>query len=1314
MTTYYLSPSGNNSNNGTTSGTPWLTWAKAKSVMVAGDTLLMMPGTYTGEQWVISFSGTSAASPITLQAYDPNDRPIIDGNYAYPVDNGGGNTSLNGVRALYNGLMEIKCSFVTVDGIRIRESQGRGFNIYGTATNRITNITIQNCEVGPTRLNCIAISNARHVTIDGNEIHDGNNYFSTPGDAPAPGSTWGAMCQAVSADHITYNNNDVYHGWGEGIVFQWYTEDCTVSYNRVRNSNSGKIYMDRSVRATVIGNIIWDSQESDVLRGTQPSTGLSVRNEVRSGKPSAPPVNDVLFANNIVVGCSRGITFGGTQKQQLDPTTNVRVYHNIFVNCVSAETGTEIVHSSFSFNTTSVYVDCEVKNNLCYQTDNRFFNSSTKPSGVTFGPNGYSSPISGVSSAFRHANDHYSISLFNPNAAFTEDDIDPEDYRPITEYSGATIAEITLDFYGNVRSSNWMGALGNTGGGGGGTPPAAGSTFAGVAYATAGTGAGTYDLTDSDLDGNTPEAVLTFLTQATSAGSALDHWKIGIGAATAAAQWAMTSRNRDNQAAAVVATQGATDMTTMLRSESGAAVTHESSYNSFIANGVRLSKAGAMTDDAGVIAALFGGSDCEVSVGTFTSNSAIGGTTTVTIGFEYDLLFVFAHSGTFDDTNKADLNVSMGVSTSTSSQFCLAHYENNSAAPTDHRAHLSNSAVGFKVDSGQTLTITTRNSTQFIVTTGVATGARQWGYLALGYTGVKTYCGVGTTPTTATSKKFTTGATGDLFEPGIVIAWQSLIDTLNSTKTDSQAGSLGVGVWTGSAAQSVAVSDQDNVVTTQTKQIRDTKPFHMLTHAGADSITASGATMDSDGTTVTFSAVESTARYFIYIAVEQASTLELTGGLDQGFADDTGLVSLADALTGGLDEGYSDDTGLLSTAFRALPTVVVPRRFPSVTTPRHISVEVYEPLNWGDGAQLYDLTGRLDSYSHELAAFGGYWSASMRWKENKERAEDWLELGLGRRVVTRNPAGLVVWEGFVNQVAIRLGELSVTRGPLLNVTNAVQLTYSWVDPSAGVAIGARAKTDWAQDNDSTDRYGILQKGLSSGGTQPTTADQLRDLYLEENRRPETSQQVSIGSGGDEISVSIDCLGYVHYLDTYLYNQTDTSGEIDLSAKLQAVLAADPNSLFTSTYANITTNETPVLAIDNDDRRAMNIVKDLLGYGDVSLNRYLFGIYGDRIPYYAPVVEQVDYTRRLSDSSQQILTPGGQIVEPWDVQPGKWLMYLDFFVGRVESTTTLRDDPRAVFIESVSYQAPRSLNISGSKIRRLDQKLAQLGLSGIGG
>jgi len=74
--TYYVSPTGNDSAPGTVNQ-PFLTIAKAYSVTVVGDTILVRGGTYTVTTTInLSKSGTSA-SKYYLLAY-PGERPILD------------------------------------------------------------------------------------------------------------------------------------------------------------------------------------------------------------------------------------------------------------------------------------------------------------------------------------------------------------------------------------------------------------------------------------------------------------------------------------------------------------------------------------------------------------------------------------------------------------------------------------------------------------------------------------------------------------------------------------------------------------------------------------------------------------------------------------------------------------------------------------------------------------------------------------------------------------------------------------------------------------------------------------------------------------------------------------------------------------------------------------------------------------------------------------------------------------------------------------------------------------------------------------
>jgi hypothetical protein len=83
-TTYYVSRSGNNNNNGALA-TPWKTLTKAISVAVAGDLVYVKAGNYGTETVTFTKSGTSG-SPITFQGYKttPGDAPPVLVNNANP------------------------------------------------------------------------------------------------------------------------------------------------------------------------------------------------------------------------------------------------------------------------------------------------------------------------------------------------------------------------------------------------------------------------------------------------------------------------------------------------------------------------------------------------------------------------------------------------------------------------------------------------------------------------------------------------------------------------------------------------------------------------------------------------------------------------------------------------------------------------------------------------------------------------------------------------------------------------------------------------------------------------------------------------------------------------------------------------------------------------------------------------------------------------------------------------------------------------------------------------------------------------------
>src|SRR5665647_54836 len=100
-TNYYFSVTGNDTNNGTSTSTPWQTISKFNSVFSSrspGDSLLFKRGDTFYGSLTISSSGSSG-SPITIGAYGTGARPIITGF-----------TTLSSWTSLGSGIYEDSCS----------------------------------------------------------------------------------------------------------------------------------------------------------------------------------------------------------------------------------------------------------------------------------------------------------------------------------------------------------------------------------------------------------------------------------------------------------------------------------------------------------------------------------------------------------------------------------------------------------------------------------------------------------------------------------------------------------------------------------------------------------------------------------------------------------------------------------------------------------------------------------------------------------------------------------------------------------------------------------------------------------------------------------------------------------------------------------------------------------------------------------------------------------------------------------------------------------------------------------------------------
>jgi hypothetical protein len=356
---------------------------------------------------------------------------------------------------------------------------------------------------------------------------------------------------------------------------------------------------------------------------------------------------------------------------------------------------------------------------------------------------------------------------------------------------------------------------------------------------------------------------------------------------------------------------------------------------------------------------------------------------------------------------------------------------------------------------------------------------------------------------------------------------------------------------------------------------------------------------------------------------------------------------------------------------------------------------------------LPTLSSQVNGYSHTLQANGGYWSARFSINLNQRELEEWVIGGVGRHIEVTDNAGVIIFEGFVNKVTSNLGVNQTVVGPLMDVGNDVTNTYARVITTVDPPIfGAEARLN-STDANSIARYGIWPLVINGGDQSDTNAASDLADFIAENAVPKVSKSVTGGSGSDP-RITVEVLGYVHLLDKYIYNDIVSTGLGNLSDKIQSIITAQNNTILDTTFVNITANATQVPLYENDNKKSWGLIKSLVALGDATAARYLFGVYAGFMPVYEAAPTTLLYQQQLSDPEQKVTYLDGGRVLPWHVLPGKWLTFSDFLTGESEPAD-LRDDPRAMFIESVTFTAPWGLAMQGGKVDTFAQKLARKGL-----
>lgn len=246
MATYYFSATGNDTNNGTSTLTPFQTFTKLQTIcnngtVVPGDFLSFKQGdTFTGKAVIGSIYGNHAKSgtvgnPITINSYGSGVKPI----FLYP--SGGSATPEQRTLLLFQGL-----NYWTIDGINFTDSNTTndkvtgancGFPIYigGSSTEISNNFVVNHVDISLCGMGVVFYGS--NNTIMNSTMTNFKNLKSTTNTGGSSAyDDYGANPVTMQGNGNIVFNCFVSGGWAESLDFGYNGGFCEMFGSNNNNS----------------------------------------------------------------------------------------------------------------------------------------------------------------------------------------------------------------------------------------------------------------------------------------------------------------------------------------------------------------------------------------------------------------------------------------------------------------------------------------------------------------------------------------------------------------------------------------------------------------------------------------------------------------------------------------------------------------------------------------------------------------------------------------------------------------------------------------------------------------------------------------------------------------------------------------------------------------------------------------------------------------------------------------------------------------------------------------------------------------------
>jgi Secretion system C-terminal sorting domain len=331
QTNFYVSPTGNNSNSGTSIATAWKTVQHAANSATPNSIVNILAGTYN-ELVSINVSGTNG-NPIVFRNYQ-NDVVILSGS---------------GFTTSFSNLISINSkSNITIQGLILE-------NLFAPFANGVLVVSNVGAGVQYITLNNLKIRNIRYTNVP-------NSAIPVAGDNAHGIEVYGkGTSDADAIKFIKITNCEVYNninGYSENITINGNVFGFDISNNSVHNNTN--IGIDVAGNFGASANPVLDHARNGTIRQNL------VYNNVSPVANSSGIYCDGCQATIIERNTSHHNTLGITVGCEQNGSTDDVIVRN---NFVYQNTYTGIQIGGYTTATTGIVNNSIINNNTCFQND---------------------------------------------------------------------------------------------------------------------------------------------------------------------------------------------------------------------------------------------------------------------------------------------------------------------------------------------------------------------------------------------------------------------------------------------------------------------------------------------------------------------------------------------------------------------------------------------------------------------------------------------------------------------------------------------------------------------------------------------------------------------------------------------------------------------------------------------------------------------------------------------------------------------------------------------------------------------------------